>query len=101
MFGRLGEREARPFLGDGFGFRILARLAEARVPLVEADPPGEVAAGTRLRVTEAGRRVLGGKDDHVGLNGIDRWVGGVHLHGEAARWRWDEGNEAVAGPRSA
>ena len=34
--------------------------------------------------------------DHVALNGIDRWVGGVHLHGKAARWRWDEGTESVA-----
>jgi hypothetical protein len=97
-FTRMGEREPRPFLGDGFGFRILARLAGARVPLVEADPPGEVAAGTRLRVTDAGRRVLAGEADHVALNGIDRWVGGVHLHGEAAPWRWDEATESVAGP---
>jgi hypothetical protein len=28
-------------------------------------------------------------------NGIDRWIGGVHLHGEAARWRWDEGTESI------
>jgi hypothetical protein len=104
-FTRMGEREPRPFLGDLFGFRILARLAGARVPLVEADPPGGVAAGTRLRVTEAGRRVLAADADHIALNGIDRWVGGVHLHGETARWRWDEGteavNEAVPGPGSA
>jgi hypothetical protein len=98
VFTRMGEREPRPFLGDLWGFRALGRLAGARVPLVEADPPGEVAAGTRLRVTEAGRRVLAGEADHVALNGIDRWVGGVHLHGEAARWRWDEGTEAVVGP---
>jgi hypothetical protein len=94
-FTRMGEREPRPFLGDGFGFRILARLAGARVPLVAADPTDGVAAGTRLRVTGAGRRVLAGEADHVALNGIDRWVGGVHLHGEAARWRWDDGTEAI------
>src|SRR5829696_179113 len=97
-FTRMGEREPRPFLGDGFGFGILARLAGARVPLVEADPSGGVAAATRVRVTEAGRRVLAGEADHVALNGIDRWVGGVHLYGEAAPWRWDEGTETVAGP---
>jgi hypothetical protein len=58
---------------------------------------GEVGAGTRLRPTPAGRRVLRGEADHVALNGIDRWVGGVHLHGTAAaRWRWDEGTESVA-----
>jgi hypothetical protein len=55
VFARLGQREARPFLADLFCFRILARLAGGRVPLVELDPPaGEVAAGTRLRLTAAG-----------------------------------------------
>jgi hypothetical protein len=97
VFGRLGEREARPFLGDLWCFRIAARLAGARVPLLELDPPGgPVTAATRLRPTAAGRRVLRGEADHLALNGIDRWVGGVHLRGPAARWRWDEGTESIA-----
>ena len=96
-FGRVGQREARPFLADLFFFRAAARLAIAPVPLIELDPPGgEVVATTRLRLTPAGRRVLRGQADHVALNGIDRWVGGVHLSG-AARWRWDEGTESVVG----
>jgi hypothetical protein len=98
VFGRLGEREARPYLGDLFFFGLVARLARARVPLLELDPPaGEVGAGTRLRPTPAGRRVLRGEADQVALNGIDRWVGGVHLEGPEARWRWDEGTESVTG----
>jgi hypothetical protein len=96
VFARLGQREARPYLADLFAFRIMARLAGGRVPLLELDPPaGEVTAVARLRPTEAGRRVLRGEADHVALNGIDRWVGGVHLRGPAARWRWDEGTESV------
>jgi hypothetical protein len=98
VFARLGEREARPYLADLFFFRIVARLAGARAPLLALDPPGEVTAATRLRATAAGGRVLRGEADHVALNGIDRWVGGVHLHGRAARWRWDEGTESIAGP---
>jgi hypothetical protein len=98
VFARLGEREARPYLADLFFFRMVARLAGARVPLLALDPPGEVTAATRLRATAAGGRVLRGEADHVALNGIDRWVGGVHLHGRAARWRWDEGTESIAGP---
>jgi hypothetical protein len=99
VFGRLGAREARPFLGDLWCFRMVARLAGARVPLLELDPPGDrVTAATRLRPTDAGRRVLRGEADHVALNGIDRWVGGVHLRGQAARWRWDEGTESIAAP---
>ena len=97
VFARLGERETRPFLGDLFFFRIVARLATGRVPLLRLDPPGgQVTAGTGLRPTAAGRRVLRGEADHVALNGIDRWVGGVHLHGGTARWRWDEGTESIA-----
>jgi hypothetical protein len=97
VFARLGEREARPYLADLFFFRIVARLSRARAPLLELDPPGgEVTAATGLRPTAAGRRVLRGEADHVALNGIDRWIGGVHLHGEVARWRWDEGTESIA-----
>jgi hypothetical protein len=99
VFWQLGAREARPFLGDLCCFRTVARLAGSRVPLLAIDPPGEpVTAGTRLRPTAAGRRVLRGEADHVALNGIDRWVGGVHLRGRAARWRWDEGTESITEP---
>ena len=96
VFARLGERERRPYLADLFFFRMVTRLATATVPLLELDPPdGQVGPGTRLRLTEAGGRVLRGEADHVGLNGIDRWVGGVHLQGAEAPWRWDEGTESV------
>ena len=99
--GRDGVRPARgaggpAVLGDLFFFRIVARLAGAAVPLLELNPPGgRVDAGTRLRRPEAGDRVLRGEAEHVALNAIDRWVGGVHLHGPEARWRWDEGTETL------
>lgn len=96
VFTRLGEREARPYLADLFAFRIMDRLATARVPLLELDPPGDaVTAATRLRPTPAGTRVLRGEADHVALNGVDRWVGGVHLRGDRPSWRFDEGTESV------
>jgi hypothetical protein len=96
VFARLGDREARPYLADLFYFRIVARLAGARTPLLEVDPAGgPVGADTRLRLTGAGLRVLRGQADHVAQSGIDRWIGGVHLHGDHARWRWDEGTESV------
>jgi hypothetical protein len=99
-FGRVGGREARPFLGDLWFYGTAARLAAAPVPLLAADPPGPVTAATRLRLTDAGRRVLAGEADHVALNGIDRWIGGVHLHGAAARWRFDKGTESITGPHA-
>jgi hypothetical protein len=39
--------------------------------------------------------VLRGEEDHAALNGVDRWVGGVHLAGREPRWRWDEGTESI------
>lgn len=33
----------------------------------------------KIFMTEIGHKVLRGKRDHLQLNGIDRWIGGVHL----------------------
>jgi Domain of unknown function (DUF1835) len=96
VFARVGAREARPYLGDTFCWRIMGRLVHARTPLLGTDPhDAPIEAGTHVWVTAAGQRVLRGEADHVSLNGIDRWIGGVHLVGEDARWRWDEGTEAI------
>ena len=74
----------------------MTRLVEAGTPLLEAEKPaGRVDRHNRLRLTGPGRRVLDGEEDHVALNGVDRWIGGVHLTGRAVRWRWDEGVEAI------
>ena len=89
-----GRREARPFLGDSFCYRTMRRLAEARVPLLDTDAVS-VSTQTRVGLTEAGNRVLAGDADHVELNGVDRWIGGVHLDGHADDWRWDEGLERI------
>jgi hypothetical protein len=53
-----------------------------------------VGGGSRLRITDAGARVLSGEADQVRLNGIDRWIGGGHLRGQVP-WRWDDGTEAI------
>jgi hypothetical protein len=34
---------------------------------------------TGVRLTGSGERVLAGQADQITLNGIDRWIGGVHL----------------------
>jgi hypothetical protein len=93
-FVRAAAKEARPFLGDTWAFDRMTRLATCQEPLLEAGAP--VARGTRLALTATGRRVLEGEADHVALNGVDRWIGGVHLQGRAVPWRWDEGTESVA-----
>jgi hypothetical protein len=88
-------REARPFLGDTWAFAAIERLARATVPLVAVEPSGSVDRLTAVTLTDAGDRVLRGEADHVALNGVDRWVGGVRLVGRDVGWRWDDGVEAV------
>jgi hypothetical protein len=90
-FVRAAARETRPFLGDTHAFDRLTQMATAPTPLLEDGEP--------LRLTEAGREVLAGRADHVALNGIDRWIGGVHLTGTAPEWRWDEGTESITARR--
>jgi hypothetical protein len=43
-----------------------------------------------FEITELGAAVLEGTEDFVKLNGIDLWLGGVHLAGDQSAWRWDE-----------
>lgn len=70
VFGATQRREAAPYLGDTTLRSYLDRLAGAHTPLLTAEP---------YRLTDAGRRVLAGELSHVRLNGLDRWLGGVHL----------------------
>jgi len=93
---RAMARETRPFMGDTTYLHRMDRMAAGPDPLLRLDPPGrhaELAAGVRL--TDAGARVLAGQADQITLNGIDRWIGGVHLQGRHAPWRWDDGTEAL------
>jgi hypothetical protein len=39
--------------------------------------------------------VLAGKEDHVRVNGINRWLGGVDLRNGAPVWRWHETNQTI------
>ncbi len=93
-FVRGAARESRPYLGDTWAFAAIERLARAEVALVAAGA-GVIDRHAAVALTEAGRRVLDGAADHVALNGIDRWIGGVHLVGRDVPWRWDEGVEAI------
>jgi hypothetical protein len=42
-----------------------------------------------VRPTALGVQLLKGEADYVETNGLDRWIGGVHLTGHAAGWRFD------------
>ncbi|HEV8193948.1 MAG TPA: hypothetical protein VGP82_21060 [Ktedonobacterales bacterium] len=95
------EREQAPFMGDAPFFAHVHALSQgAHPPLMVRDNadgvftlPGnwdDMAAlqAQEHEVTPTGRAVLAGEARWIHLAGIDRWLGGVHLHGPAAQWRW-------------
>jgi hypothetical protein len=95
-FARAWARETRPFMGDTTCFGRMDRMAQGAHPLLRLDPPGRpVERTTGVHLTGDGARVLAGKADQIALNGIDRWIGGVHLHGHHVPWRWDDGTETI------
>jgi hypothetical protein len=83
-------------VGDTLLFDMLRGFIVARHPLLGYAEPfkGKVKSyrfnGAKIEITHTGRTVLAGKADHMSLNGIDRWIGGVHLLGHRVRWRWDD-----------
>lgn len=93
--------EQAPYMGDlplwshlrdlGAGPRPLIALADGGGRFLaphEAPDPDQFAA-QRVTLTDDGRAVLAGQADYLALNGIDRWLGGVHLRAGAPLWRWD------------
>jgi uncharacterized protein YgfB (UPF0149 family) len=97
------DAEEAPWLGDTMFYAIVRRLAEG-VPLlrVEGDWPAdepERSGSVRLSLTDEGSAVLAGRADAVRLRGVDRWLGGVRLSGEAV-WRWDAARERVVAEAS-
>lgn len=111
--------EAR-FLGDWtFVGLYLEPLCVCAVPLVRVDDAkagGEHGGGDALNegkqfhrkfrryfdstfeITAAGRDVLRAGADHVAMNGIDRWHGGVHLR-DGNVWRWDDAAGKIIAPQ--
>jgi hypothetical protein len=81
-------REERIFMGDCVFYRYLRGLCDCRHALVREERSLEDRS--RFALTPVGREVLAGQADHIRLNGINRWLGGVHLHGPEALWRWNE-----------
>ena len=95
-FVRAGARETRPYMGDTTCFGRMDRMAQRPHPLLRLDPPGRpVKRTTGVHLTDTGARVLAGEADQIALNGIDRWIGGVHLQGHHVPWRWDDGTETI------
>jgi hypothetical protein len=81
--------------GDAELFDLLLAFLTCETPLIEPTEGNlnitSYAEFINLAVelSAAGRDVLSGRSDNVILNGLNRWIGGVHLEGRVSPWRWD------------
>lgn len=100
LFRRVSQREERRFCGDVTMAGYLERMSQTPEPLVlfpsgdriRSPRDGDDSAAFRnaqIALTEAGRAVLACERDWIEMGGSDRWLGGVHLDGRYAPWRWD------------
>jgi hypothetical protein len=98
---------ARESVGDLMLFDMLRNFVSAEHPLLEVTSSFHLEINDGqfrraiLKLTNIGRRVLGGRADAVALNGIDRWIGGVHLKGKDIRWRWDDPSKGIVTVKTA
>jgi hypothetical protein len=97
LFPRFGVAEPTYGLGDSQFWNTLRPLGKAREPLLnikyanvyDPNPDSEDLRHINFEITPLGEAVLGGQADFIEMNGIDTWLGGVHLDGRSDLWRWD------------
>ena len=90
--------EAR-YLGDASFWKYVIELERCANPLLQISPNGFSLPGVspdfkkqQISLTDTGHMVLAGELDHVNINSVDRWIGGVHLTMDnCARWDDDAG----------
>jgi hypothetical protein len=93
MFTFCANAEQARYLGDIAFLDYASALAAAPQPALRfesVDPkPGgrEARWQRRVSLTPFGERLLAGEADFISANGIDRWIGGVHL--TSGDWRYD------------
>jgi hypothetical protein len=97
LFPAFVSRESEYGFGDAQLYLELKQLAKAASPLVTfsssvkgaTTDAAEILLSTFV-LTDVGKAVLDGEEDFVRRNGIDSWLGGVHLKGKESDYRWEE-----------
>ena len=99
LFPAFGKCEPLYGFGDAQVVLELKGLGKGQHPLLTMNNDGNLSLmdsdkflRASFQITDQGKAVLNGDEDFVRLNGIDLWLGGVHLQGNEAAWRWDEDN---------
>jgi hypothetical protein len=91
------DTDLRDHAGQDYLFARLRRLAGPRLqhPFVTMTGSRPEMRYTQVRLTEAGKQALDGKANFVELNGIDDWVGGVHLDSGSGDVWYRSGDQLV------
>jgi hypothetical protein len=94
LFVAVQRLEEQIYMGNGSFYRQMEDVSSVRHPLLQISDTAQHGLG-EVTITDAGRNVVEGRADHIELNGIDRWLGGVHLQGQIAAWRWDRASARI------
>lgn len=100
LFRRVATREERIFCGDATLALYIERMSLCDTPLIAYTTGDRIDAprteedsrafrNAEMSLTEHGRNVLECDSDWIAKGGSDRWLGGVHLEGSNARYRWN------------
>ncbi|MGH9372608.1 MAG: hypothetical protein ACRD15_13860 [Vicinamibacterales bacterium] len=101
-FPRMHDGEAVYHITDTSFTELATSLARTSPPLHRLAPeriPGAGLLQGSVTLTDFGRAVLAGHEDRIATCGIDRWLGGVHLDGNGAPWRWDDRRRTITRDR--
>jgi hypothetical protein len=96
LFPAFIRREPEYGFGDAQFYLAMRRMATGPAPLLTQKNGGNSVHDparmllSSFELTEVGTAVMAGEEDFVIQNGIDLWLGGVHLKGKESPWRWDE-----------
>jgi hypothetical protein len=84
-------------VGDGHLFSRLLALGseELASPLVSFTGGTQTIRECTVATTAFGQKVLAGDTNNVQVNGIDDWVGGVHLSSAEGKFTFRDGNSLV------
>jgi len=76
--------------GDASVYWRLDALASIPSPALDR------ITGDEYTVNQHGRELIAGTADRIAARGgIDSWLGGVHLKGKEAQWRWDHAEQRL------
>jgi hypothetical protein len=97
LFPAFVTRESEYGFGDAQLYLELKQLTKAPSPLLtlSSSVKGTMTDSAEMllstfALTDVGKAVLDGREDFVRRNGIDSWLGGVHLRGHESDYRWEE-----------